>query len=541
MKNLTIGMKLGLCFGLMMLLIVVMSVFSFIQFSKNQNSLERISNSDFASANAASAANEAVSQVYRSTNYIIISDDPNLQNRELEQIETKRKLISEKIQILDKLETSEQGRALVERIKQTVAQATELNSRAIKLALDRQQADARRLALGDGIIFADNCEKAFNELRRYQAESVDFRYKEAFNSNTNARYGVVACLVAIAIAVACLVLVTLGITRPIRRMRNTLQDMAQGEGDLTRRLDETSHDELGEACRMFNIFLGRLQGILFQLNESARHFTAESGQLLSVADQFSNGTDKVASEIGTVAAACEEMAATSGDIAHNCQLAADSTSKVEASASESAYIVMESVNIMNSINEQVIESASAIRELGHRSEEIGEIVGTIEDIADQTNLLALNAAIEAARAGEQGRGFAVVADEVRALAERTTRATREISEMIKTIQNETNKAVALMDDGVAKVDQGVSESAKSSEALVEVLSMVSEITSQVGQIAIAAEQQTATTNEITRNIQLVNRVVMESSHGASETAEAAASLSRRAMELQRLVGQFKLA
>ena len=221
-------------------------------------------------------------------------------------------------------------------------------------------------------------------------------------------------------------------------------------------------------------------------------------------------------------------------------MTAESAGKVETSASESAYIVMESVNIMNTIAVQVQESAATVGNLGHRSEQIGEIVGTIEDIADQTNLLALNAAIEAARAGEQGRGFAVVADEVRALAERTTKATREISEMIKTIQDETGKAVALMDKGVAEVEHGVAESAKSSEALVEVLGQISEITGQVGQIATAAEEQTATTNEITGNIQQANGVVMESARGASETAAAAAALSGRAEELQRLVGQFKL-
>jgi methyl-accepting chemotaxis protein len=260
-----------------------------------------------------------------------------------------------------------------------------------------------------------------------------------------------------------------------------------------------------------------------------------------LAGGLTRNSEALAGQTTTIATASEEMAATSSDIARNCLLTANAASKVEGFASESAYIVMESVNIMNTIAEQVRESATTVGNLGHRSEQIGEIVGTIEDIADQTNLLALNAAIEAARAGEQGRGFAVVADEVRALAERTTRATREISVMIKAIQDETRKAVSLMDNGVSEVERGVLESAKSSEALVEVLSQISEISSQVGQIATAAEQQTATTNEITGNIQQVNIVVMESVQGASETVAETTGLSQRAAEMQRLVEHFRLA
>jgi methyl-accepting chemotaxis protein/hemerythrin len=181
-----------------------------------------------------------------------------------------------------------------------------------------------------------------------------------------------------------------------------------------------------------------------------------------------------------------------------------------------------------------------VEALGRRSDEIGAIVGTIEDIADQTNLLALNAAIEAARAGEQGRGFAVVADEVRALAERTTKATREIGLMIKAIQQETRSAVTAMEEGVSEVEQGTGEAARSGEALRKIQDEINDLHLQVQQIATAAEEQTATTNDISSNIHGITEVAQDTVEGARKTSAAAGHLSRLSADLERLVGQFKL-
>ena len=169
------------------------------------------------------------------------------------------------------------------------------------------------------------------------------------------------------------------------------------------------------------------------------------------------------------------MSDTSGDIAQNCQMAAEGAQRASQSARNGAVVVERTIAVMNQIAVTVQESAKTVANLGERSDQIGTIIGTIEDIADQTNLLALNAAIEAARAGEQGRGFAVVADEVRVLSERTTRATREISEMIKTIQRETKSAVSAMEQGVHQVESGTSEAEKSGAALQDILQQVNDV------------------------------------------------------------------
>jgi methyl-accepting chemotaxis protein len=195
---------------------------------------------------------------------------------------------------------------------------------------------------------------------------------------------------------------------------------------------------------------------------------------------------------------------------------------------------------MDVISEHVSQTSKTIEALGIRSGLIGDIVNTIDDIADQTNLLALNAAIEAARAGEQGRGFAVVADEVRSLAERTSRATRDIASMIKAIQNETGEAVKAMGEGVHEVEKGVLSAKKSGHALNEIMDRINDIAMQINQIATAAEEQSFTTKEVACNIQQITEVVSYTVRGASETAGAASHLAGKAKEMQTLVSHFTL-
>lgn len=326
---------------------------------------------------------------------------------------------------------------------------------------------------------------------------------------------------------------------PIEKVRAILQ-MAERDGDLTQRLKYTKRDEVGEMCLAFNSFAERLSDVVRSIVGSADNLTRSSEILAANSHKIASNSDDAAAQIGTLAVASEEMAATSNDVANNCTVAAEGSKQANGAALTGASVVQESVEVMHRIAERVKESAQTVERLGDRSNEIGEIVGTIEDIADQTNLLALNAAIEAARAGEQGRGFAVVADEVRALAERTTKATKEIGAMIKAIQQETREAVGSMEEGVAEVEKGTMEAAKSGKALEEILSQIGNVTMQVNQIATATEEQTATTNEISSNIHQITEVMKASADEARESAEAASQLSGVAEQLQGLVSHFRV-
>ncbi|GFO67183.1 hypothetical protein GMLC_07620 [Geomonas limicola] len=330
------------------------------------------------------------------------------------------------------------------------------------------------------------------------------------------------------------------IVRPAASILGALKDIAEGEGDLTRRLACVNQDEIGAISCTFNDFVGKLQRIVGKVAVDTEQVASSATLLHQTAGQMAQGTEEVAAQAATVATAGEEMAATAADIARNCLRAAEEGSKANDAALAGAAVVEKAVATMDQIAERVKETARTVSSLGARSEQIGEIISTIEDIADQTNLLALNAAIEAARAGDQGRGFAVVADEVRALAERTSRATREIGGMIHAIQQETQQAVAAMEEGVAQVAQGTEETGRSGDALGHIVAQIATVTGQLQQIATAAEQQTATTSEISSNIHQMTEVVQETARGAQASAQAATKLSFLAEDLQKAVGNFKL-
>lgn len=331
-----------------------------------------------------------------------------------------------------------------------------------------------------------------------------------------------------------------GITRTLGYVDKSLEDMASGGGDLTRRLTVEREDETGSLAHSFNHFLDNLKEIVVRINQNAVEVANSADHLNNNADSIAKGTENAANQATSIAISCEEMAATSAEIAQNCIRTVDISNRATETARSGSEVVGHAVQSIQRIADKVQQSAKTVESLGTRSEQIGNIVGTIEDIADQTNLLALNAAIEAARAGEQGRGFAVVADEVRALAERTTKATREIGEMIKTIQKETKSAVDAMEEGVHEVERGTEDAARSGMALQEILQQIGDVTSQINQIATAAEEQSATTNEISKSMHDITNAVGSASHNANDTASSANQLAGMAEELKRIVAQFRM-
>ena len=311
-------------------------------------------------------------------------------------------------------------------------------------------------------------------------------------------------------------------------------------GDLSVRIDSKGNGEIGRLSAAFNTMMNDMNKTMRQFFSVADLVRDSVVLVQGTTNAMVGAAEEVAGQAATIATASEEMSATSADIARNCLYAAENSQKATEQTTTGASIVRTSADVMESISLRVMQSSKTVESLGERSDQIGAIVNTIEDIADQTNLLALNAAIEAARAGEMGRGFAVVADEVRALAERTTKATKEIGSMIKTIQAETQSAVSSMSEGVEQVRRGTEGTARSGEALEDILNRINDLSLQISQVATAAEEQTATTSEITSNIQMITSVVNCNVDNARSTTEATGKLAQQVDELHKLVSGFRL-
>ncbi len=344
------------------------------------------------------------------------------------------------------------------------------------------------------------------------------------------------CVFAVGTALA--LMLAWYIAAGIKRVANHLSKIA--DGNLCVMIEHTSEDEVGMLARDMNRMVENLRTLISSVCDASGVVVTAAGQFHATSENMSSGVEEVAAQAEIVATAAEEMASTSNEIASNCGSAAQSVRETEEIAEAAEAVVGQTVSIMNDIAILVRESAGTIKGLGASSDQIGAIISTIDDIADQTNLLALNAAIEAARAGEQGRGFAVVADEVRALAERTSRATQEISGMIKGIQQKISNAVASMESGVTHVAKGTEEAARSGEALQDILKHAQAITTQVNQVACSASEQTATTSEISSNIHKITIVARDSVTEVQASVAAASRLMNLAEELRGHVDQFRL-
>jgi methyl-accepting chemotaxis protein len=330
----------------------------------------------------------------------------------------------------------------------------------------------------------------------------------------------------------------LNIVKPAHRLVADLSHLERG--DFSQAILSSNHDEFGRIAASAEQVRLQLSAMVARVGTAAAQVAGTASALIESSQGIAAGIEELSSQTGAAATASRQMSSTSDEISSNCLDVAHDADQADAAARAGAGVVQETIAVMNRIARRVQHTAQTTSALGVRSEQIGQIIGTIEDIADQTNLLALNAAIEAARAGEQGRGFAVVADEVRALAERTTRATREIGEMIKSIQTDTKSAVAAMDEGVREVESGSCEAAKSDQALQSIQDQIASVTRKAGQIATAAEEQTATTNDLTRNLQTISTIVEQTASGSQQALTAANQLSALSLELQKMVNQFQV-
>ena len=345
-------------------------------------------------------------------------------------------------------------------------------------------------------------------------------------------------LFTLALAVTLSFSLAKSVIEPIKKIIS--ETLLLAEGKLGHDVVVDRKDEFGELALAMKTMVGKWREIIGRVKKTSEAVALTGAQLSASADQMSRGAGQQAERSHQVATASEEMSQTVEDIARNASSIATTATEAAASAKDGGKTVEAAVTEVKEIAHTVNESAGHIGSLAELSKKIGDIIGIINEIADQTNLLALNAAIEAARAGEHGRGFAVVADEVRKLAERTTGATSEVSGIIREIQNKVRSAVSSIDKVSAKVDRGVDLSSKAGTELQSIVKGVEQLQLMVQQIAAAIDEMSATSDAISKDIESISGVSTETSRASDEVLGVSGELSKLGDDLQSIVRQFEV-
>jgi len=352
------------------------------------------------------------------------------------------------------------------------------------------------------------------------------------------KFAVLASLLIVAL-IALYALLNRVVVQPVVEMKNRLKDIATGNGDLTKVLAESSDDELGECAHWFNSFVGKLRAMILEIFDNAGELRKASDSMEQIAQQTNTNVLRQQTETDQVATAMNQMAAAVQEVSRNATQAADAALRADDEARQGKDIMGQTSRAIDALAGEVETAGGVIQQLAKDSNDISVVLDVIRGIAEQTNLLALNAAIEAARAGEQGRGFAVVADEVRTLAERTQRSTQEIQKMIESLQRRAKDAVDVMQRGEYQAKASVEQAAQAEASLQTITRVVCDISDMCTQIAAAAEQQDKVSTEINRNVGNISGLASQTAADAGKVAGANRQMTNMAEGLQGLLRQFR--
>ena len=360
----------------------------------------------------------------------------------------------------------------------------------------------------------------------------------AFWDSATSQLGI--AVTGLIITVLILFLIANSIIAPMDSTNRAMRNISQGDGDLTLRLDASGNDEMSQLARSFNLFVDQIQSVVQEVDNSTSRVAAAAEQLTRATVQSTQAINRQTTETDQVATAINEMAATIHQVAQSALQAAEATHQADLQTDTGKENIDETTQTISALSVDVGRATDVIRQLDQQTSNIATVLDVIGGIAEQTNLLALNAAIEAARAGEQGRGFAVVADEVRTLASRTQDSTHEIERMIEELQAGAKQAVTVMEASVVSTERTMHKADETQQVLQTIADGMRQLNDMITQIASAAEQQSAVAEQINGSVVSIVDLSADSSDSAEQTSQASGELSNLAAELKQLIHRFKI-
>ncbi|MBD8200931.1 methyl-accepting chemotaxis protein [Pseudomonas viridiflava] len=539
LRNMNIAPRAFLGFAMIGALMLILGVFALSQMSKIRSATEVLADNNVPSIKSLDRFAEVSIRLRVLSYRLLVNREPEIQQKTIELLAMRNKQINDAQAIYERLISDPNERNLYNQYVQLLGQYRELESRMKTLTLANKVDELQDLLNKDMLSNSDQMNAVLIKLVEINTAQLMQVKKQAAEEYESAFDMVIALLVAATLLTLVFAWMLIkSITTPIAVALHAAETIAQG--NLTQPIKVDGTDEAGRLLQAMKTMQDKLRDTLQRISGSATQLASAAEELNAVTDESARGLVQQNNEIEQAATAVNEMTSAVEEVARNATSTSEASRNATASAGDGRDLVLETVGAIERMSGDVKETAELIGNLANESRDIGKVLDVIRGLADQTNLLALNAAIEAARAGEAGRGFAVVADEVRALAHRTQQSTSEIERMIGSIQGGTEQAVTSMRNSTERAESTLSIAKGAGLALDTINIAVEEINERNLVIASAAEEQAQVAREVDRNLVNIRDLSAQSTTGANQTSAASTELSRLAVDLNSMVGRFAL-